>query len=354
MPRYSGIIKDGVFSLAVLALAYGANVLMYNLMDSYALIPMVFVVGVFLIALRTQGYFWGVAASMTVVIVVNYVFTYPYYAFDFLLLENLLSAVVMLAVAIITSTLTTTIKRQERLWADGEKEKMRANLLRAISHDLRTPLTSIYGSASAIIENYDSLKKEQHIKLLSEMRDDSEWLIRMVENLLSVTRIDGEKARVIKTPTVLEELIDAALTAFRKRCPGYQVQLDMPDDFISIPMDAMLIQQVILNLLENAVFHARGMTFLGLEVAVSGDCAVFSVTDDGCGIPRERLPGIFEGCHCSSDVHDGGRQSCMGIGLGVCAAIIRAHGGTIRADNRPEGGARFSFTLKLEADEHEQ
>ena len=101
--------------------------------------------------------------------------------------------------------------------AESEKEKMRANLLRAISHDLRTPLTSIYGATSTIIENYDSLKKEQQLKLLSEVQADSDWLIRMVENLLSVTRVDEETVRLNKTPTVLEELIDTVLLKFRKR-----------------------------------------------------------------------------------------------------------------------------------------
>jgi two-component system sensor histidine kinase KdpD len=349
-----GVVRDGLYTLAVLALAFAANVLMYELLDSYSLIPMVFIVGVFFVALKTRGYAWGIIASLSVVIVVNYVFTYPYYAFDFKLWENLVSAAAMLAAAVVTSTLTTKIRRQERVWADGEREKMRANLLRAISHDLRTPLTSIYGGVSAIIENYDSLKKQQQLKLLGDMRDDAEWLIRMVENVLSVTRIGGEEVQVIKTPTVLEELIDAALTKFHKRYPDRRVLVKIPDEFISIPMDALLIEQVIINMLENAVFHARGMTELSLEVSVSGRNAVFTIADNGCGIPRDRLGGIFAGYTDRADVRDGGRQSSMGIGLSVCAAIIRAHGGAIQAENRPGGGALLRFSLEMEAADYEQ
>lgn len=122
----------------------------------------------------------------------------------------------MLAVAVFTSTLNSRIRDQEKLRTENEKERMRGNLLRAISHDLRTPLTSIYGSSSTLISKYDALPKEQQLKLLGEIQEDSEWLIRMVENLLSVTRIDGAKVEVVKTPTVLDELIDSVLMKFSK------------------------------------------------------------------------------------------------------------------------------------------
>ena len=110
---------------------------------------------------------------------------------DFTMPESVLSGIIMLAVTVMTGTLTAKLKAQERLRAESEREKMRANLLRAVSHDLRTPLTSIYGSCSAIIENYDRLSPERQRKLLGEIREDAEWLIQMVENLLSVTRIGG-------------------------------------------------------------------------------------------------------------------------------------------------------------------
>ena len=222
---------------------------------------------------------------------------------------------------------------------------MRANLLRAISHDLRTPLTTIYGSCSAIIENYDRLPKAQQIKLLGEVREEADWLIRMVENLLSVTRIDGGKLRIVKTSTVLEELIDSVLIKFRKRYPGQPVQVDIPEDFLSIPMDAVLIEQVIINLLENAVQHAAGMTELGLRVYCKDGKAVFEVADNGCGIPRDRLDSLFDGRMDGADGHKN-----MGIGLSVCATIIRAHGGTITGGNRPQGGAVFRFALDLDPD----
>lgn len=348
MKVHNHIFIDGLFMVIVLVAAYVINFFIQEYFSTQALIPMIFVLGVFLISLKTQGYIWGVSASLISVIAVNFAFTFPYYTLDFFMPESLSSAIVMLIVATMTSTLTTKIKKQEKMWAENEKEKMRANLLRAISHDLRTPLTSIYGSTSAIIENYDSLKKEQQIKLLKEINEDSEWLIHMVENLLSVTRIDGEKVQVVKTPAVLEELIDATLLKFQKRYPYQNVDVMIPDEFISIPMDALLIEQVIINILENAVFHAKGMTKLSLTVRTMGKLAVFEIADNGCGIPRERLDDLFTGYLDRTDRLPDGSRNSMGIGLSVCATIIRAHDGEISAENQAGGGAVFRFSLEME------
>ena len=346
-------LKDGLFTALVLALSFAASLLVRHVFNSPSLIPMVFVMGVFQISLHTQGYFWGVSASLASVLAVNYAFTFPYYAIDLIRPENLFSAVVMLVVAIATGTLTTKIKVQEKIKAEIEKEHMRANLLRAISHDLRTPLTSIYGASSAVMENYDALSREQQLKLLGEVRDDAQWLIRMVENLLSVTRIDGGKTRISKQPVVLEELIDDVLVKFRKHHPNWDVELDIPEDFITIPMDVMLIQQVLVNLLENAVVHAAGMTRLCLLVNRNRNRMYFTVQDDGCGIPEDRLKTLFAGYQGRADLPTDSSRHNMGIGLSVCAAIIKAHDGEIHAKNNPEGGASVTFWLELE-EEHEQ
>ena len=198
-------------------------------------------------------------------------------------------------------------------------------------------------------ENYDSLGKERALKLLREACEDAQWLNRMVENLLSVTRFDGEQVAVKKTPTVLEELMDTVLVKFKKRCPDVPIQLELPEDFVMIPMDSMLIQQVLMNLLENAVLHAEGMTTLTLRVFTLGSRAVFEVKDDGCGIPKERLRTLFSGTG-GPDPNapaDSGKHG-MGIGLSVCAAIIKAHGGEIDAESRPGEGTTIRFWLETE------
>lgn len=314
---------------------------------------MVFVLGVFLVSWRTQGYVWGIAASLLSVLAVNWAFTYPYWAFDLISPECISSAVVMLIVSTMTGALTTRLKKQEKLKAEAERERMRGNLLRAVSHDLRTPLTSIYGSCSVMMENYDALNKEKQLQLLSEIRNDAEWLNRMVENLLSVTRVDTDKVRLSKCSTSLEELIDTLLVKFRKHYPQRKVHVSLPEEFVSIPMDAMLIIQVLMNLLENAVIHARGMQNLWLTVETTGNRAVFTVADDGCGISSERLPYLFTGL-LDSDVSVDTSRNNMGIGLSVCRTIIRAHGGEIQAGNRADGGAFFRFTLEMEENDYVQ
>ena len=347
MKHNKRILREGLFTALVLGAAFAVNLLLQRQFNTRTLVPMVFVLGVFLISWRTQGYFWGIAAALISVLAVNYTFTYPFWAFDLMSPECIAAAVVMLVVSILTGTLTTKLKHQEKMKAEAEKERMRGNLLRAVSHDLRTPLTSIYGACSAMIDNFDSIPRERQLKLLQDVRSDAQWLVRMVENLLSVTRIDGERVRLNTHDTVLEELIDAVLLKFRKHYPNQTVTVTIPEEFVSIPMDAVLIQQVLMNLLENAVFHARGMTRLELSVECREGKAWFRVADDGCGIPAERLRSLFTGTLDPSDFADTSRSS-MGIGLSVCATIIRAHGGEIRARNLPGGGAEFTFELERE------
>ncbi len=353
MRRYKQIQKDLLFSLFVLILTYFLSYFIQFVFKTDTLVPTVFVLGVFFVSLQTEGYVWGVLASLVGVMLVNFAFTAPYFEIDFITPVNMFAAMVMLVIAIMTSTLTTQVKQQEKIKAESENERMRGNLLRAVSHDLRTPLTSIYGATSVIMDNYDSISKEKQIKLLGEIHEDSQWLIRMVENLLSVTRIDDSVAKIAKSPVVLDELLDSVIVKFNKHYPNQKVRLSVPNEFVSIPMDAILIQQVLMNIMENAIMHAEGMTELELSVMIEENRAIFEVKDNGCGIPENRLAYIFTG-YLDRDINvptDGSRNN-MGIGLSVCSTIIKAHGGTIYAQNRPEGGALFGFSLDMEeADE---
>ncbi len=345
------MIRDGVFMAAVLLGAFAVNLVLLELFGTRSMIPMIFVLGVMLVSCHTTGYFWGIAASLLSVLAVNYAFTYPYWAFDLISPECISAAVVMLIVASLTSTLTTKLKCQEQVKAEAENERMRGDLLRAVSHDLRTPLTSIYGACSVMLDNYDDLPREKHLKLLQDVCADAQWLVRMVENLLSITRVDGVRVKLAKQDTVLEELTDAVLVKFRKHYPNQTVQISLPEEFVSVPMEAMLMELVLMNLLENAVHHARGMKNLWLKAFVKGNRVYFQVEDDGCGIPEDRLPRLFTGLLPSQTPRDASRSS-MGIGLSVCSAIIKAHGGKITARNRPEGGASFCFWLEMEDTDH--
>lgn len=225
---------------------------------------------------------------------------------------------------------------------------MRANLLRAVSHDLRTPLTSIVGSSSAILENEDRLDPGQKRELLRSVRDEAQWLIRMVENLLSITRMSDGDARITKELEAAEEVFSSVDGKFRQRFPGVELALAAPEEPLFVPMDAILIEQVLMNLLENSVCHGAS-TAIRLSADRRGEEAVFTVQDNGSGIPEEVLPNLFSAALRSRASTSDNRRS-MGIGLSVCCSIVRAHGGAMSAANGPDGGAAFCFTLPMEKD----
>lgn len=318
-----------------------------TLPESRTHVPLVYVLAVLLISRFTDGYLYGVVSAIASVVCVNYIFTYPYFAVDFTIAGYPITFLVMLAIAVITSALMTQIKRQEQIRREIEKEKMRSNLLRAVSHDIRTPLTSIAGSAAGIIENKEFLSKEQEMKLLSNIQEDAQWLVRIVENLLSITRMNSEDARLETQEELVEDVIGGAIVKFHKRFPEVSVYADTPDEVILVPMDAILIEQVLLNLMENAVIHGKGTKNLLLKIFVDDQNAVFTVEDDGEGIRKEILPVIFEGSIGGHDENESDKKRNMGIGLSVCMSIIKAHRGTMKAENRAEGGARMTFMIPL-------
>ncbi|MBQ8298174.1 MAG: PAS domain-containing sensor histidine kinase [Ruminococcus sp.] len=341
-------IKDTAITVITLSLSFIISLLFQYVFEVREHVTTVFVFAVFLISFFTKGYAYGILASFVGMLAINYAFTFPYFAFNFIIPVNLISAIVMVIISILTSALTTKLKQQEAIKAEGEKERMRADLLRAVSHDLRTPLTTIYASSTTLLENSTALTDERKSKIVEGIKEDSEWLIRMVENLLSITRIDSGRVKIIKTPTVLEELVDSVILKFRKRYPAQEVGIEIPEDMVIIPMDAILIEQVLVNLLENAVRHAAGMTELSLRVFTVGNRVIFEVEDNGCGLAPEHLKNIFSGYYERREELADGQKKNAGIGLSVCAAIIKAHGGDIRAENVRTGGALFRFTLDME------
>ena len=194
---------------------------------------------VLLISRFTTGYLYGTLAAVLSVVVTNYIFTYPYWEVDFTLSGYPLTFLTMLVVSLVTCTMTTKIKKQENLRIEAAREKMKANLLRSVSHDIRTPLTSIIGSTSAMLENPD-LPEEDRMLLLGDVKDDAQWLIRVVENLLSITRMGDATTRLVKNPEPAEEILGAVTAKFRKRYPELKVRVSVPEELLFVPMDAVL------------------------------------------------------------------------------------------------------------------
>lgn len=338
-------LKNTAISIVVLCLSFIVSLLFQKLFNVEEHITTLFVFAVFLISLLTDGYIYGILSAFISMLAINYAFTFPYFALNFTVPVNIVSAFVMIIIAILTGTLTTKLKYHETIKAESERERMRANLLRAVSHDLRTPLTTIYVSSCTLLESTENLSTNQQKTILEGIKEDSEWLVHMVENLLSITRIDNGNVKIIKTPTVLEELIDSVVIKFNKRYPTQIVSIDIPGEIIIIPMDALLIEQVLINILENAVQHANGMTTVSIHVFMLGEKVIFEIKDNGCGIAADKLKTIFSGHISDKEQPSDGNRRNAGIGLSVCATIIRAHGGDISAENAKAGGAVLRFTL---------
>ena len=261
--------------------------------DNNPFAVLIFVLAVAIVALVTNGYVWGVLASVIGVFCVNYMFTYPFWSFDMSITGYPLTFVVMLVVSVVISTLTTRVKQTERLRYEIESEKLRADLLRALSHDLRTPLASIEGADSLLLEQPD-LSEAERRTLLEQIRQETRWLTRITENMLSVTRMAGEQVSLHRTDEVVEEIVDSAVMKLRRSRNALPVTVIRPQEILTAPMDATLMEQVILNLLENAVNHAEGATRIRVEIAGQGDTVMIAVEDDGAGFPPELLPQLFD------------------------------------------------------------
>ena len=190
-------------------------------------ITIVYTLALIIAALKTSGYLYGAVSAVFCVVAVNYFFSYPYFKINFTLAGYPLTFLGMLAISLITSTTTTALKRQrqaiaerEKALAEADKEKLRANLLRAVSHDLRTPLTGIIGASSSYLESFRDLSEEERTELVSNIKEDAQWLLNMVENLLTVTRIQNDSPdKVKKTLEVVEEVVSEAICGCRNGIP---------------------------------------------------------------------------------------------------------------------------------------
>ena len=348
--KVRSVLKNSGIAFGILGIATAFCFLVQRISESDTHVPLLFVLAVLFVSRFTDGYVYGIVASIIAVFGVNYVFTFPYFKLNFAITGYPLTFVAMLAVACSVSALTTQIKKQEQIRLEAEKEKMRGNLLRAVSHDIRTPLTSIMGAASVVLENYGELSDEKRLAFLKDIREESQWLIQIVENLLSITRIgdNGGSASIDKQEEMVEEIVGSAVLKFRKRYPDVEVAVRLPEDPLLVPMDGILIEQVLVNLMENSVLHGKHTSKVEVSAEEEKDRVVFYVDDDGAGIRPSALPKLFEGTFRQGDEESCDSRRNMGIGLSVCMSIIRAHQGDMKAENRKEGGARLSFWLPME------
>lgn len=235
-------------------------------------------------------------------------------------------------------------KEKELAAVLAKNEQLRADLLRAISHDLRTPLTSISGNASNLLSNYDKLDEETKKQVFTDIYDDSQWLITLVENLLSVTRLEEGRMNFNMSVHLMDELIEEALKHVDRKSSEHKISVECKGDLLLVRADAKLIIQVIINLIDNAVKYTEKGSNISVTAQREGDFVSVSVRDNGEGIADSMKPRVFEMFYTGESKIADSRRS-LGLGLFLCRSIVNAHGGEISlTDNTPKGSV-FTFTV---------
>jgi len=235
-------------------------------------------------------------------------------------------------------------KEKELAAVLAKNEQLRANLLRAISHDLRTPLTSISGNASNLLSNYDKLDEETRVQVFTDIFDDSQWLISLVENLLSVTRIEEGRMNFNMSVQLMDEVIDEAMKHINRKGDEHNITVEYRDELLLARMDAKLIIQVMINLVDNAIKYTPVGSDIRITAENTDGFVSVSVADNGNGIPNHMKSRVFEMFYTGDNKIADSRRS-LGLGLALCKSIVHAHGGEIiLTDNLPNGSI-FTFTI---------
>ena len=238
----------------------------------------------------------------------------------------------------------------------AKNEQLRANLLRAISHDLRTPLTSISGNADNLLANYQKMDDDTKKRTFTDIYDDSMWLINLVENLLAITRIEGGQVHLTQSMELMDEVVAEALRHINRKSKEHTIRVSSSEDFILASIDAKLIVQVIINLLDNAIKYTPAGSVIEVHTEKNNAArqVLVSVSDDGPGIPDDQKPHIFDMFYSGANKIADSRRS-LGLGLSLCKSIVTAHGGTIWVTDRDPKGTVFTFTLPAgEVELHEE
>ena len=228
-----------------------------------------------------------------------------------------------------------------------EAEKMRSALLSSVSHDLRTPLTGIIGAAGTLAESTDTLSPQVRGELLQTISDEAERVNRLVSNLLDMTRLESGQVTPSREWLPVEEAVGSAVQRYAKRLVGHAVKVNLPDDLPMLHADSVLMEQVLVNLLDNAAKYSPAPSEIDISASADATVIVVSVADRGPGVPHDQRKHIFEKFVRGQQAT---RKPGVGLGLAICRAIVAAHGGRIWVDDRPGGGAVFSFSLPREAE----
>ncbi|HVR62584.1 MAG TPA: DUF4118 domain-containing protein [Polyangia bacterium] len=296
----------------------------------------------YLLTIMTAASLFGrgpaLAASTLSVLTYDFFFIPPFFTFVVDDQRHLLTFAMMFVVGLLFSGLTTRVRRHEQ---DARTEEMRSALLSAVSHDLRTPLGAITGAATTLRDGSAALPDAQRAELLATICEEADRLDRLVRNLLDMTRVESGALEVKREWVSLEELVGSALARVEARLEGRAVRVALPPELPLVSADAVLLEQLFINLFENVAKHTPPDAALEVTARVNGEALLVDVADRGPGLPAGSEARIFEKFYRGP----GAASPGAGLGLAICRGIAAAHGGAISAENRPGGGALFRLRL---------
>lgn len=237
-------------------------------------------------------------------------------------------------------------EEREKAAVLAKNEQLRANLLRSISHDLRTPLTSISGNADALLHSYQALDDDSRTQMITDIYDDAQWLTELVENLLAVTKISDGSVKLQLSDQVVDDIVAEALRHIDRHAVEHLIASDCGELPLLVRADARLIMQLLINLVNNAIKYSPAGSHIEIRAFREAEHAVIEVSDDGPGIPDAQKPQVFEMFYTGSKRVADSRRS-LGLGLSLCRSIVHAHGGELTLHDNTPHGCIFSFTLPL-------
>jgi two-component system sensor histidine kinase KdpD len=310
-------------------------------------ILMLYLLGVLWVATRyTRGA--AVLASVLGVAAFDFCFVPPYLRLTFYDRQYVVTFAVMLLTALVIGTLTHRVRTQaeaaRQAWERVETEFLRNTLLSGVSHDLRTPLAAITGAASLVLERGDSLPASTRAEMLGTIYAESERMERLVNNLLDMTRLESGGLGLNKEWQPIQEVVGSVLRHLECRLRGRAVRTDLPADLPLVSIDGAAIEQVLVNLVDNAIEYAPGDAPLEITARTTGGRLTVEVADRGPGLPPGTERRVFDKFFRASGTRRG-----IGLGLAISRGIVEAHGGTISAHNRTGGGACFRIVLPLDS-----
>jgi two-component system sensor histidine kinase KdpD len=310
-------------------------------------IAMIYLLAVVLVALRySKGA--AILASVLCTLAFNYFFTSPRFTFRIDDAQYLLAFAIILAVGLIVSGLTDAARaqarRQSELTAEAESERVRSALLASISHDLRTPLAVLTGASSTLAERGEQMSVEERKSLSESLYRQATNLSEHVAKVLQMTRLESRSVRLARDWAAIAEIIDSALRRVAAQLANHHLLVDIPEDLPLVRVDASLFEQAVVNLLENAARHTPPGTVVRVQVSSMADQIELSVSDSGPGMSGPDLERVFQKFH-----HGAGSHTGVGLGLAICNAIVRLHGGRVTAERNPDRGMSFRISIGLEA-----